>query len=434
MLQLENNTVAFNNRDNSSSFGIENVRMGRGDANNEFAFFDNLDDPYVEGFGQSFITNSLTVHNTNHDTVPEVQRSHNWSLISERSNPNAGFEVIVADPQFEFCDPQSRDFIDCSRLKASSPAIDAGDLDPRYNDTDGTRNDIGHTGGPHAGPMGYQGEPVPVPQAAIGLRPLSALGEGARPLPTDSALHVVFSLPLGEDFDATLLTVVNLDDDAAIDGTWTAAGNRATFTPSGALPAGAQLEVRVDSGVGSDRGPATDRRHRFTALVASAESQEVEPNNATDEAQTLTPRSKLSGTLDPFGDPSDSADVYALSVTRGQRLTASAFATREGIFNTTSNIPPVPVLLRLALLSADGQTLLNLDINSVSRTNPTSPNQIDTFPSDIENLDKLASDPYLSHVFQQDGTVFLRVDRDPNGELLNGGEGGTPYELFVNLR
>ncbi len=35
-------------------------------------------------------------------------------------------------------------------LTDGSPAIDAGNPDPAYNDTDGTRNDLGATGGPHS--------------------------------------------------------------------------------------------------------------------------------------------------------------------------------------------------------------------------------------------------------------------------------------------
>ncbi|MGF1450747.1 MAG: right-handed parallel beta-helix repeat-containing protein [Opitutales bacterium] len=48
-----------------------------------------------------------------------------------------GTNFIMADPQF--VDPANADF----SLQASSPAIDAGDPDPFYNDPDGTRNDIG---------------------------------------------------------------------------------------------------------------------------------------------------------------------------------------------------------------------------------------------------------------------------------------------------
>ncbi len=43
-----------------------------------------------------------------------------------------------------FTDPDNGDVT----LAPGSPAIDAGDPDPAYNDLDGTRNDMGYTGGP----------------------------------------------------------------------------------------------------------------------------------------------------------------------------------------------------------------------------------------------------------------------------------------------
>jgi hypothetical protein len=42
-------------------------------------------------------------------------------------------------------------------LGASSPARDAGNPDPRYNDIDGTRNDMGIYGGPFYDPEGRSG-------------------------------------------------------------------------------------------------------------------------------------------------------------------------------------------------------------------------------------------------------------------------------------
>jgi hypothetical protein len=49
---------------------------------------------------------------------------------------------ISVDPLF--VDPDKGSF----RLKPDSPCIDAGDLNPIYDDVDGTRNDMGAYGGP----------------------------------------------------------------------------------------------------------------------------------------------------------------------------------------------------------------------------------------------------------------------------------------------
>ena len=40
-------------------------------------------------------------------------------------------------------------------LLPGSPCINAGPPDPIYNDRDGTRNDMGYTGGPYYNPANY---------------------------------------------------------------------------------------------------------------------------------------------------------------------------------------------------------------------------------------------------------------------------------------
>jgi hypothetical protein len=44
------------------------------------------------------------------------------------------------------------------KLQSSSPCINAGTPDPRYNDRDGTRNDIGPSGGAWFDPDGWTTE------------------------------------------------------------------------------------------------------------------------------------------------------------------------------------------------------------------------------------------------------------------------------------
>lgn len=63
----------------------------------------------------------------------------------ERTNGSANTGNISADPMFN--DPGAGDF----GLPEGSPCIDAGDPDAAYNDIDGTRNDLGPTGGPGGG-------------------------------------------------------------------------------------------------------------------------------------------------------------------------------------------------------------------------------------------------------------------------------------------
>jgi hypothetical protein len=52
-------------------------------------------------------------------------------------------------------------------LQAGSPARDAGNPDPRFNDIDGTRNDIGIYGGPFYDPDGRTGSKPVVLKAEL---------------------------------------------------------------------------------------------------------------------------------------------------------------------------------------------------------------------------------------------------------------------------
>jgi hypothetical protein len=59
------------------------------------------------------------------------------------ANINIGLDYINEDPNFV-------DYVDFELL-ATSPCLNAGHPDSQYKDKDGSRNDIGAYGGPHAG-------------------------------------------------------------------------------------------------------------------------------------------------------------------------------------------------------------------------------------------------------------------------------------------
>lgn len=78
------------------------------------------------------------------DVEPYLSYNLFWNNGHDLSNTEKGEGDIVKDPMFE--DAAKKDF----RLKSSSPAVNAGDPDPKYNDRDGSRADIGAFGGPYA--------------------------------------------------------------------------------------------------------------------------------------------------------------------------------------------------------------------------------------------------------------------------------------------
>ena len=86
------------------------------------------------------------------DCVASATEGSAYNLFwNNRRNHNrcaAGEGSFDADPLFR--DVEGEDF----RLEAASPAIDAGNPDPQYNDRDGSRNDMGLHGGPYAGERG----------------------------------------------------------------------------------------------------------------------------------------------------------------------------------------------------------------------------------------------------------------------------------------
>ncbi len=92
----------------------------------------------------AFFTERTTLaasHNTAFGTAG-ADYVGDWALaLNDNRVENPGFLFYTNDG-----DPSDDDF----GLAPSSPSIDSGPPDPRYDDPDGTRNDRGHTGGPGA--------------------------------------------------------------------------------------------------------------------------------------------------------------------------------------------------------------------------------------------------------------------------------------------
>lgn len=95
---------------------------------------------YLDQYSPATILNSILWNNTPDEIYSEISLD-----IVTYSNIQGGFEGegnLNADPLF--IDPEYGDY----HLQAGSPCIDAGNPDPQYNDTNGSRNDMGAYGGP----------------------------------------------------------------------------------------------------------------------------------------------------------------------------------------------------------------------------------------------------------------------------------------------
>lgn len=108
------------------------------------------------------IRNNIVVENDEYgicappDAVLEYNNVYGHTVADYCPGTVPGIGSISVDPRFVA--PESGDF----HLQLDSPARNAGDPAPEYNDTDGTRNDLGAFGGPH--PIGETTPDVQPPQ------------------------------------------------------------------------------------------------------------------------------------------------------------------------------------------------------------------------------------------------------------------------------
>ncbi|MFT6399992.1 MAG: hypothetical protein ACJAYU_004762 [Bradymonadia bacterium] len=237
----------------------------------------------------------------------------------------AGFGSIVGDEAYAGCvDPL--DIVDCARMALWAPTWDAGHPDTRFNDTDGSRNDMGAWGGRHAGEIGQlDGEPS-APLALIGLRPFADLNAGATLLDPASALTLVFNQDVDADSVSAAVTMTTFaGEDVA--GTLETSGNRVLFTPASALAEGTHYEVRVSTDLTTADGqPMGVPEFRYVSTWTTTTTDAAEPNDSDDNATALTNDVfYIEDGLDPygFGGTVDIHDVYAVELVAGDRLVAS---------------------------------------------------------------------------------------------------------------
>lgn len=129
----------------SLAFHLEEVHGGRQAWHNN-VFYDVVAAEGNRGSAlhcEAEFSNNIVAHASG-GTWQELDADHSlfWEIDSAYSDSKNG--NLFADPQFT--DASAGEF---TLREGYSPAIDAGDDDERFNDADGTRNDMGAYGGPY---------------------------------------------------------------------------------------------------------------------------------------------------------------------------------------------------------------------------------------------------------------------------------------------
>lgn len=278
---------------------------------------------------QVFVLNSIVSTNAGDGDFdqyasPPVYTFYQWGPA------HVGLGSVVADEAWADCD-DPLDIFACSQPGPLAPVYDAGHPAERFNDTDGTRNDMGARGGPHAGPIGHlDGSPEP-DFVLIGIRPHDDAFGGSGLAPVDAAIDLAFNLPVDA---ATLEGAVSVttEDGDVVSGTWSVDGHRAAFTPSSALAPGTAYEVAVTSDAASAGGQAL-RATEYRAFTTDVETTlaDAEPNDTTATAVELDGQTafRIEGTVAPYAEVADALDMYAIELEAGDQLTVAALPQRN---------------------------------------------------------------------------------------------------------
>jgi hypothetical protein len=113
---------------------------------------------YVRDFNQATIINNIIIGARYGISAPfGVLAQNNLYWASPWNGSTLEANGVTTEGTSLYADPL---FVEneAPKLQSSSPCINAGTADPRYNDRDGSRNDIGPSGGPWIDPDGWTTE------------------------------------------------------------------------------------------------------------------------------------------------------------------------------------------------------------------------------------------------------------------------------------
>ncbi|MEM8883498.1 MAG: Ig-like domain-containing protein [Planctomycetota bacterium] len=383
MAQLINNTSAYNAQEREGGFD----RDSGGDSQAR------------DGDAQVYILNCISSHSGGRDVDNRDGIRTVFSLI--RDGTSMGFGNLAGEPFYEkdlnSIDVRgtTREFADLFSLQSSSPAIDAGHPASKYNDPDGSRNDMGAYGGPGAGAVGVVDIGTPIPFVYTGIFPAVDLFTGSLLVDDDATIWLAFSDPV----DPASLSAISIrSGGVAVPGTFatTTGGFMVRFTPDTVLTPGASDFVEISIGTGlqntDGRALAYASSVRFS-VTPTATTAETEPNESIGAANAVTlgaaPASHdITGALADAVD----VDVYAITVAAGDRIMATIVDARLGG-------------------GEDGETFLTLQDVDGERLNE---GRRGVFNSTFSNF----GDTYLDYTFREAGTFYLVVRRP---EAASGG-------------
>ena len=270
---------------------------------------------------QFFVANSVVSGNAGDGDFEAFSSPPVYTFYQNGWMP--GFGSIEGPEAYRGCsDPL--DTLECARMAPWAPTYDAGHPNARFNDVDGSRNDMGAFGGRHAGEIGpLAGEPS-APLSLIGLRPFADLNAGVNLLDPSSPITLVFNQEVDPSSIAGAVSLVSFEADE-VSGTFATDGNRVTFTPSSPLDEATHYEVRVSTAITTAEGqPMGAPEFRYVTTRTSAVIELIEPNNSSASATGIDgPVFHVEDGFDPYGAVTeDRWDIYSFDLEAGERLIA----------------------------------------------------------------------------------------------------------------